>query len=427
MLLSGTAGADLPALPPLPAPPQIQQKTAPSFNLAKRLQVWVNIFNGRGCILSETDPARQIQNLSTMISNHRDPTEGPALVEYYNKHIVPHGTAHLAGVPGFGTWAELADKKNASFDWLRANQPKGPADPAEQARAYIAGYQAYTKRAAEDRKYSEALRAASPCHSQDSAPTGRPQGVDQFTSWNHFLTPVQLEQMLAPVRERLVPQRIEGESDAMRVIDEAKTAKLDRLYTYGRLLKNAYDAYSVLERGKVSAERMTWFASLYEGERAAAMANAPKRVAELQTEMAALITKYIPEIKPAKAVGGAPASTAKKVLSGKGILASRATSELRSKDKVTSDERTLTSTTVLVRTYKVAFTAFDVEWVTAAHENWLDVLGLPVMQVCALRHAIVRKYTKGIDVQLNTWLLQQADVLSPMLCKEKASTGALGE
>lgn len=47
--------------------------------------------------------------------------------------------------------------------------------------------------------------------------------------------------------------------------------------------------------------------------------------------------------------------------------------------------------------------------------------------VCALRHAIVRKYTKGIDVQLNKWLVMQSDVLSPMLCKEKASTGSLAE
>ena len=117
----------------------------------------------------------------------------------------------------------------------------------------------------------------------------------------------------------------------------------------------------------------------------------------------------------------------KKLLTGKHILASRATSALRTADKVTSDERTLTQTTVLVRTYKVAFTAFDVQWVTAPNEYWLDLPGIPVKEVCALHHGIARKYTKGIDVQLNKWLVMQTDILSPMLCKNKAATSSLEE
>jgi len=427
-IFGGTAAADLAAPPPLPAPPEIDGKTAASFNLSSRMKLWFDIFNGRSCILKETNPAAQIQGIGTMISQHRGtPQENAALAAYFNDHLMVHGKAWLAGVPGFGTWTELADRKNASFDWLEANQPKGPVDTAEQAKVYVAAYHAFTARAADDHKYSNALKAASPCHRQDKAPTGSPQGARHFTIWSHLTSPVQIEQTLAPTREKLVPQTIPGEADAVRVLGEAKTAKLDRLFAYGKLLKDAYAAYGSLEQGKVAAERMTWFSTLYDGPRAKEMADAPRRVTEHQAALAALIVKLIPDVKPAKAVGGVPAATVKKVLTGKQILASRATSAVRTGDKVTTDEKALTETTVLVRTYNVAFTAFDVQWVTAAKETWLDIPGLPVKDVCALHHAVVRKYTKGVDVQLNKWLVMQSDVLSPMLCKEKASTSSLAE
>jgi hypothetical protein len=428
MLICGAAAADVPGLPPLPAPPKIDQKTASGFNLAKRMELWYQILTGaRGCILSETNPAAQIQNLGTMISNHRDRTEQAALLVYFNDHLIPHGTARLAGVPGFGTWAEIADKKNASFDWMKANLPHGPADTAEQAKAYIAAYQAFRKRVTDDHAYGEALLAASGCHKSDQAPTGRPQGVEPFTLWVHLTAPAQLEMELRPVRDTIVPQTNTAEVGATRVLTEAKSATLDRLFTYGTLLKGAYDAYGALERSKSTAERMRWFAALYDGDRAVEMAGAPERVLQLQAELAALIIKLIPDVKPAPSVGGGPGGIVKKVMTGKHILASRATSPIRTADKVTTDQRTLTETTALVRTYRVAFTAFDIEWVTEASERWLDLPGLPATKVCALHNAIMRKYSKGVDVQLNKWLVMQGDVLSPMLCAEKASTSSFPE
>lgn len=427
MLICGAAAADAPTLPPLPTPPKIDEKTASGFNLAKRMELWYQILTGRGCILSETNPAAQIQNLGTMISNHRDRTEQAALLVYFNDHLVPHGTARLAGVPGFGTWAEIADKKNASFDWMKANLPQGPADTAEQAKAYIAAFQAFRQRVTDDHTYGEALLAASGCHKSDQAPTGRAQGVEPFTLWVHLTAPRQLESALAPVRDKIVPQTISGEVEARTVLTDAKSAKLDRLFIYGKLLKGAYDAYGVLESTKATAERVSWFATLYDGDRAVEMANAPKRVIQLQAELAALIIKLIPDVKPAPSVGGGPGGIVKKVMTGNHILAARATSPIRTADKVTTDQRTLTETTALVRTYRVAFTAFDIEWVTAANERWLDLPGLPVAKVCAIHNAIMRKYSKGVDVQLNKWLVMQGDVLSPMLCAEKASTSAFPE
>jgi hypothetical protein len=426
-LWSGTAVADLAVPPPLPEPPVIQKSTASSFNLAKRMELWVEVFGGRRCILTETDPAAQIQGIGRMISNHRDPSEQAALLTYYNQHLVAHGQAHLAGVPGFGTWDDIAAKKNASFDWMKANLPHGPADTADQAKAYVAAYLAYRERAAEDHEYARALAAASPCHRKDQAPTGRPQGVELFSIWLHATEARQVERVLAVERDKLVPPGLGGEVQARRVLDQASSAKLDRLYTYGKLLKDAYGAYGALEQSKPTAERMTWFASLYDGERRAAMERAPTRLVETQAALAALIHELIPDVKPAKAVGGAPAATVKQVLSGKHILASRATSAIRTGDTVTTDERELSATKVLVRTYRVAFTAFDVQWVTAGNAYWLDLPGLPARDVCALHHATVRKYTKGVDVQLHKWLVMQDDVLSPMLCKDKASTGSLGE
>ncbi|MFN0250901.1 MAG: hypothetical protein ACKV2T_28765 [Kofleriaceae bacterium] len=427
MLICGSAAADVPVLPTLPTPPKIDQKQASGFNLTKRMELWYQILTGRGCILSETNPAGQIQNLGTMISNHRDRTEQAALLEYFNNHLVPHGTARLAGVPGFGTWAEIAAKKNASFDWMKANLPQGPADTADQAKAYIAAYQAFRTRVTEDHAYGKALLAASSCHESDQAPTGRPQGVEPFTIWVHLTAAPQLEAALAPVRDKIVPQTLPGEAEAQAVLNEAKSATLDRLFIYGKLLKNAYSAYGTLERGKPTAERMSWFATLYDGDRAVQMAGAPARVIDLQAQLAALVLKLIPNVKPAPSVGGGPAGIVKKALTGKHILASRATSSIRNADKVTTDQRTLTETTALVRTYRIAFTAFDVQWVTAAKEGWLDLPGLPVAKVCALHSAIMRKYSKGVDVQLNKWLVEQGDVLSPMLCAERTSTSSFAE
>ncbi len=425
MLICGTAAAEVPTLPPLPVPPKIEQKTADSFNLGRRMELWYQILTGaRGCILSETNPAAQIQNLGTMISNHRNQQEQAVLLVYFNDHLIPHGTARLAGVPGFGTWGEIAAKKNASFDWMKANLPQGPADTAEQAKAYIAAYQAFRKRVTDDHRWGEALLAASGCHQSDQAPTGRPQGVEPFTLWVHLTAPPQLEMALGPVRDTIVPQTNTAEVEATTLLTDAKSTTLDRLFIYGKLLKGAYGSYAALERSKPTAERMSWFAALYDGDRAVEMAHAPKRVLQLQADLAALIIKLIPDVKPDPSVGGGPGGTVKKVMKGKHILASRATSPIRTADKVTTDQRTLTETTALVRTYRVAFTAFDIEWVTAPNEYWLDLPGLPVANVCALHSAIMRKYSKGVDVQLNKWLVTQGDVLSPMLCAEKTSTNS---
>ena len=138
-----------------------------------------------------------------------------------------------------------------------------------------------------------------------------------------------------------------------------------------------------------------------------------------------MIVRIIPQLKPLKAVGGAPASTVKTVMKGKHIRAARATSELRKSDKEVTDTKDVGNNKVLVRKYRVAFSAFDAQYVTPAHELWKDLPGLPIAEVCALRGTVVRRYTKGLDRELNKWLTEGDEVVAPILCKHATATGDL--
>lgn len=412
----------------LPPPPTIAQVNASSANIALGLTFWYEMFaKGNRCVLEERDVASKIQGLGSKISTHKDPAEQKLLIEYYNKHLLPAAKAWLVGVPGHGSYDELAARRAASLAWLSANRPAGPVNDAEQAKAYVAAYRAYQKRAADDHAYVMQLNQTSACHRKGSPPSGSAgaiPAINGFMSWQHETSPDAIERSLGSAREALVPAGLKGESEGTRLLAAAQ-GQLTTLRDHGKLLEDAYRVHYMLEAEKPTAERMTWFAPLYQGARATDLAEAPKRLGQMQDALAALIVKHVPQLKPSKAAGGAPGSTVKSVMKGKHIKASRATSELRKSDKEVTDTKDMGGGKVLVRKYRVVFTAFDAQYVTAANDLWKDLPGLPVAEVCALRGTVVRKYTKGLDRQLNKWLAEGDDVVAPILCKHATATGEL--
>jgi hypothetical protein len=184
---------------PFPPPPDPQHFS--SRPIHQNLLRWHDNLT-TDCILAVRDDA-QMNRIAGQISKHGQQPDQGIYADYFNKVLMPRYNALIAGVPGYGTYAEIDAKRQEYMKYLEEGLPKGPAGTEAEIRAFIAAYQAYAKRAVELRTWLMGLHKLSVCHREqrfEKTPL-----LGGFHNLNRFTDPAMVKHRLAERRDPLVP------------------------------------------------------------------------------------------------------------------------------------------------------------------------------------------------------------------------------
>jgi hypothetical protein len=408
---------------PIKPPPDPQHFSSRSIH--QNLQRWYENLT-TDCILAVRDDA-QINRIAGQISKHQAQPDQGIYVNYFNKVLLPLYNAQLAGVPGYGTYAEIDAKRQEFMKFLNDQLPKGPAGTEAEIKTFIAAYQAYAKRAAEMRTWLMGLHKLSPCH--------REQRFENITllkgfhNLNRFTDPAMVKARLAEIRDPLVPHfggmgEIEGFFQKL----ESPGVTVDLLYWCEMILDAVRTYVKLVDVEKQYAVLPLW-ASIFEGEEKTQLLGKQAAVVATREKILKSVGTIFANIEPPAArPDKGLESTAKGLVKGRAakILTVRVTSPKGTyKGSIEKFVKKISETKVLMRKYEIKYDHFGVAYVSdeRPYAWWPDLPGLPASDVCSLMIGVAKKYSKGVDVTTGKWLFESNDTRHPILCKNATAAG----
>lgn len=204
--------------PRLPAPPPaIKRVTAPAVNLALSLDTWQKDAARGACFAAEPTLASDVKSTVARIQNHQDAAERKAAADWWDGEMRPWLVAWTSGVPGVGSYEELARRRDESLAFLKANEPRRPATTDAEKLALAQKLVAYRQRALEDYAFLERLRAMSACFKSNRlADLDRPLGpFDGYENWHRLVDPLAIRR-LDELRQEVLPPL--NDDDARKTI-----------------------------------------------------------------------------------------------------------------------------------------------------------------------------------------------------------------
>ncbi|MBU1245062.1 hypothetical protein KJ612_17810 [Myxococcota bacterium] len=375
------------------------------------------------CILAVRDDA-QINRIAGQISKHQAQPDQGIYVNYFNKSLLPLYNALLAGVPGYGTYAEIDAHREAATKFLNEQLPKGPAGTEAEIRSFVASYQAYIKRAAEERKWLMGLHKLSACHREQ-----RFENITMlkgFHNLNRFTDPAMVKARLAELRNPLVPH-FGGMAELEGFFQKLESPKEEMdLFFYGQLVMDAVRTFKTLGEVETQFAVLPLWAEIFEGDEKAELVGRLARITELKKKVFIAIGTIFNNIEPPAAKAEKSLlGTAKSLVKASGVLSIRITSSKGTYNGSVTQYKKVTETKVLVRTVPIKYDHFGISYVSneRPYQWWPDLPGLPATDVCTLVVGVAKKYSKGVDVQLGKWLFYPNDNRIPILCKNKDAAG----
>ncbi len=417
----------------LSAVPAVAQQIAPppepkhfsSRSIHQNLQRWYENLT-TDCILAVRDDA-QMNRIAGQISKHPAQPDQGIYVNYFNKVLLPRYNALLAGVPGYGTYAEIDARREATMKFLNDGLPKGPAGTEAEIKAFIVAYKAYAKRAAEERKWLMGLHAISPCH--------REQRFENITllkgfhNLNRFTDPAMVKSRLAEIRNPLVTHfggmaELEGFFQKL----ESPSVTVDLLYWGEMIVDAARHFMKLLEVEKLYVTLPLW-AEIFEGQEKTDLLAKQAAAVQMKEKVQKAIGTIFPNIEPPTGKGDKGLEgTAKGLVKGRAVklLTVRVTSPKGTyKGSIEKVVKKLSDTKVLIRKYEIRYDHFGVAYVAdeRPYQWWPELPGLPAAEVCSLVIGVAKKYSKGVDVTIGKWLFETNDTRIPILCKNAGAAG----
>ena len=378
----------------LPAPP-VGASGEGRRTVERLMTAWYDSL-WKGECLEREDPAPSMAKLAAMIAAHPVADERKAYTEYYDRHLFPKSKAWHAGVPGFGTHAELETRRKTWLEWKKTGAPKQrEAKTVEQIRTLAGELVAYVKRTTAEHEFVSKMMTASGCYNKKF----------EFQSWRAATTDRQMSDYVSDVLDKSVPP-LTGAQQADISLKKLAADQPEGLAQRGSLLESAYLAYGQLvEQAPLAAA----YGELAAIGKAGDAARYPKLTVELATALAARVREVTlsAKVSAPSAVTSLLAKTRSK--------GARATSALEHNDRMETDQVEKNGK-LYERSYRLVYDAVGVEFVVDERKKWLpDLPGLPARAVCQVHAGHAIKYAKGFGRKLGKWELQ-VGVSSVILC-----------
>lgn len=359
------------------------------------------------CAKGDTGMASSLKSWAASAAELKDPTDRQAFSAYMAA-VQKAYDAQQVGIPGHGTYAELTARRAKELAEVEAAFPTitAPTTAAEMATIRD-GYKAYRARAGAAFALAEKLRDASPC-------------LDEAGDWNpiwHGLKPEFVEGRIdahaTPIGNQMMSgfSRYVGDVEPMLAASTTRPADADAMAKLVHLALAYYQTAVELE--PTIALAPAWAEFFVERDREK-VKGAPAKIAALKASMLALVTQYLPEVKPP---AGKPDAASDKAFRTWHTRDRKGTKLLGV--RVATSGKNSAVTTERGVTYKKAWKFASAYFVTPLLKPHPEVPGFKTSDLCELHWVMLLYYEQGKFETLKRWHpnTNESVRMSTMLCK----------
>jgi len=363
------------------------------------------------CAKGDAAFGQRLKDYAAKAAALQDPADRKTFGAYFAAMQQEYDAQQL-GIPGHGTYAELAKRRDQDVAEVEAAfptiEPKTPAEMTATREAYAK----FRARAQQLRELGLKLDAASPClrHAGD---------------WHAIIHGLQPDFVQERIQKHATPilNALRGpfstwsrDAEQLAVTGKHRPADADAM---AKLVNSAVQKHAFLIEQKDAVAQLPGWADYAPAFGREWYRTAPQKRAELEQAMATIVDTYLGEVKPpAGPKDAASEKTFRAWYAGhhKGVkLLAVRIAEKGQRDRDTYDKQSGIK-------YREKYRFVKAYYVTAADAT-TAVPNVDNSALCELRWATIIFYEKGFKVQLRTWMADAPPMrMSPMLCKHAKAT-----
>lgn len=406
--LVGRAAAELPPPPPGPT-------TGAGRTVAKFLELYYGYSRDPDfCIRSMRSAADAFTRNRATIADL-----GPAGAElgaYLDQHLGPYFAPQWEGVPGFGTYAEVAARREATAAWIRANVPPStPIASVADAERYAAAENAFFEKVEAERAWTEALFAAGPCVRYFANHSNLDPQLGDFGAFRHWIGDASIAQMVIDARTKAFP-RIDGHARGASTLTHHVKGPFATASALGDALGMVVGSVRDIDADE---PRVALYQTLADRLRrgAAPIAQAMAQRTQIRARLVEWFQVSFPRMGVWPAVkdgAAAPLVKAWAKRAGK-VVASRVTDRMAGFDEVRSEfagNHYLRPVRFRGKTF-----GFQVVFAGPPWDGWPS-MGIPAAEICHSLSVSAVRYDAGADVELGRWVYHLGTT-NPIPCANK--------